>query len=159
MLIFVASAGVFVFWHYKNQKSILAAIAQADKLMREDTYGGETPEKTFALFLDALRAGDTDLASKYFVLSKQEEWREDLRNVKKDRRVITLLEEFTRASETWRKGEGSNKIAFYHYGAWRDEHTITLPNGLQTTFPAGTYRQTVAFWRNDLVSKWKISQL
>ncbi|OHA07435.1 MAG: hypothetical protein A2934_05600 [Candidatus Sungbacteria bacterium RIFCSPLOWO2_01_FULL_47_10] len=39
----------------------------------EDTYGGETPEETLELFISALEKGDVELASKYFVLDKQEE--------------------------------------------------------------------------------------
>lgn len=36
-----------------------------EKAMREDTYGGKTPEETLALFIDALKKGDIELASKY----------------------------------------------------------------------------------------------
>ena len=32
-----------------------------------DTYGGTTPEETLRLFTDALKKGDTELASKYFL--------------------------------------------------------------------------------------------
>lgn len=42
----------------------------------EDTYGGKTPEETLALFIAALKKGDIELASRYFVPEKQEEWRE-----------------------------------------------------------------------------------
>src|SRR3989344_2001636 len=35
------------------------------KLYEADTYGGKTPEETLALFIDALKKGDTDLAAKY----------------------------------------------------------------------------------------------
>lgn len=37
-----------------------------------DTYGGKTPEETLQLFTDALKKGDINLASKYFLLDKQE---------------------------------------------------------------------------------------
>jgi len=36
--------------------------------MKNDTYGGKTPEETLAMFIDALKKGDVDLASKYFIL-------------------------------------------------------------------------------------------
>lgn len=48
----------------------------------EDTYGGDTPEETLRLFIDALKKGDTDLAAKYFVLDKQKEWRNELLEIK-----------------------------------------------------------------------------
>ncbi len=36
--------------------------------MKFDTYGGQTPQETLDLFIDALKKGDVKLASKYFVL-------------------------------------------------------------------------------------------
>ncbi len=43
-----------------------------EKRYREDPYGGSTPEETLQLFIDALKKGDVELASKYFVVNKQE---------------------------------------------------------------------------------------
>lgn len=40
---------------------------------KNDTYGGDTPEETLRLFIDALKAGDTDLAAKYFVVEEREQ--------------------------------------------------------------------------------------
>jgi hypothetical protein len=51
---------------------------ELEKQYAEDPYGGETPEETLQLFIDALKKGDTELAAKYFILDKQEEWLEDL---------------------------------------------------------------------------------
>jgi len=39
----------------------------------DDPYGGDTPEETIALFIDALEKGDIELASKYFIPEKEEE--------------------------------------------------------------------------------------
>ncbi|MEK7115422.1 MAG: hypothetical protein AAB862_00545, partial [Patescibacteria group bacterium] len=50
-----------------------------DEVYKKDTYGGATPEETLALFIDALKKGDTDLAAKYFVPEKQKQEAEDLR--------------------------------------------------------------------------------
>jgi len=36
--------------------------------LRNDIYGGKTPEETLAMFVAALEEGDIDLASKYFTL-------------------------------------------------------------------------------------------
>ena len=38
---------------------------------KKDIYGGKTPEETWAMFLDALKKGDIDLASKYFAVDEQ----------------------------------------------------------------------------------------
>ena len=45
-----------------------------EKAYREDQYGGNTPEETLQLFIDALKKGDTDLAAKYFIIDEQEKW-------------------------------------------------------------------------------------
>ena len=38
-----------------------------------DTFGGQTPQETLQMYIDAVEAGDYELASKYFVIGKQEE--------------------------------------------------------------------------------------
>ncbi len=43
-----------------------AALDEFEEAMRNDTYGGTTPEETLQLFIAALEAEDLDLASKYF---------------------------------------------------------------------------------------------
>ncbi len=58
---------------------------------REDTYGGNTPEETLQFFIDALKNGDTDLAAKYFVVDKQEEWREKLEIGQKNETLSLLI--------------------------------------------------------------------
>lgn len=43
-------------------------IKEAEDILRADTYGGKTPQETLDLFIAALRAGDVELASKYFAI-------------------------------------------------------------------------------------------
>jgi len=52
------------------------------KQYAEDTFGGDTPEETLRLFVEALKKRDTDLAAKYFVLDKQPKWKTDLAKIK-----------------------------------------------------------------------------
>lgn len=47
------------------------AVDAMNKEYAEDTYGGATPEETLQLFTDALKKGDTELASKYFLPEDQ----------------------------------------------------------------------------------------
>lgn len=61
-----------------------------DEVYKKDTYGGATPEETLALFIDALKKGDTDLAAKYFVPEKQKQEMENLLIGKKNN-VLNLL--------------------------------------------------------------------
>jgi len=47
-------------------------LAKKDELYAQDTYGGATPEETLDLYIEALKVGDLELASKYFRLEDQE---------------------------------------------------------------------------------------
>lgn len=67
---------------YQWQKQTNAFMEAGRKPYKDDTYGGKTPEETWALFLDALKKGDVDLASKYFVVEKQSEWLNTLNKTK-----------------------------------------------------------------------------
>lgn len=85
----VVLIGIGVLWgvqymRYRTSPEYRALedLKNLEKQYAEDPYGGETPEETLRLFIDALKAGDTDLAAKYFVLDKQGKWKEDLVKIK-----------------------------------------------------------------------------
>lgn len=64
---------------------------------KNDTYGGATPEETLKLFIAALKAGDTDLASKYFVVEKQEEMATQLANGKQNNTLPLIISDLEKA--------------------------------------------------------------
>ncbi len=49
--------------HYQSQ--------QLDEQYKNDTYGGDTPEETLRLFVEAIEKKDFNLASKYFIPEDQ----------------------------------------------------------------------------------------
>ena len=55
-----------------------------------DDFGGATPQETFDVFVEALKAGDIDLASEYFVFNKREQIFKEL-SVGKENGVLELL--------------------------------------------------------------------
>jgi len=61
---------------------------------KKDEYGGATPEETLNLFIEALKAGDLELASKYFVVEKQPFVLRDLELGKENGYINLLLEDF-----------------------------------------------------------------
>jgi len=72
--------------------------------LKNDTFGGETPEATLKLFVDALKKGDVDLASKYFWIDESQKNKNgltDLLNKVKDEnnllRFATDLEKFSKS--------------------------------------------------------------
>jgi len=60
----------FVMTH--TQEELDEYYRKVDELKASDTYGGKTPEETLRMYIDALKAGDMELASKYFRLEDQE---------------------------------------------------------------------------------------
>jgi len=87
----------------------LQEVKRIEKEIADDPYGGDTPEETLRLFIDALKKGDTDLAAKYFVYGEQEEWREDLAMIKDK----GLLDAMMRDLERVKKDNIGNDIAYY----------------------------------------------
>jgi len=76
-------------------------LKELEKQYAEDQYGGDTPEETLRLFIDALKKEDTDLAAKYFVLDKQEEWRKSLTILEEKK----LIDEMVKDLETAKRGK------------------------------------------------------
>ena len=67
-----------------GEGSIQKQIQNLEKSYKNDIYGAETPEKTYQLFLGALKNKDINLASKYFILEKQEEYKKLLTQIEKN---------------------------------------------------------------------------
>ncbi len=103
--IIVAVIGLLLYWkvYYEPGERARAAVELAKRLEREqqlfyerqaaDTYGGKTPQETLRLYIAAVERGDYELASKYFVLEKQDR---ELRTLQSSRpedvkNVIRLL--------------------------------------------------------------------
>lgn len=72
----------YVRYRTSDEYRALKEIEKLKKEYAEDPYGGDTPEETLRLFIDALKKGDIDLATRYFVIDKQDEWKEDLAKIK-----------------------------------------------------------------------------
>ena len=51
-----------------NYEKATKALSDFETAMKNDTYGGKTPQETLEMFIDALKKGDIELASKYFSL-------------------------------------------------------------------------------------------
>lgn len=114
LVIAVLGAGALLgmqYVRYRNSPEYKAAVdlKNLEKQYAEDPYGGETPEETLRLFIDALKKGDTDLAARYFVLDKQEQWREDLGEMKDK----NLLNDMVKDLEATRLTKKTEKEAFF----------------------------------------------
>jgi len=110
LIIIIAVGGFFVWNRYFSPSAKLARQTQEnyqkyldfqknyENAMKNDTYGGKTPEETLKMFIDALKKGDIELASKYFMLREDgtpdPKWGDGLIKTKeagKLQEVISLL--------------------------------------------------------------------
>ena len=98
-----------------------------------DPYGGVTPEATLKLFIDALKKGDTNLAAKYFVADMQDQWAQDLSEMRQKGLLTDLLKDL----ETLK---------------------IEKNNGTEAVF-APTDNTELLMKRNSKNENWKISNL
>lgn len=81
LFLIVASVGggykLFNYLKYRSQYQALQNYNALVEKMKNDTYGGATPEETLDLFVAALREGDVEKASLYFALDEngsREKW-------------------------------------------------------------------------------------
>ena len=105
-----AVQGKYMAWKSNRQ------IEALEKPYRTDKIGGQTPEETFDLFISALKKGDTDLASKYFVLQKQESWKKSFGELQKNQDFYAqMISELEFARDNHNKNtENDHKISFVY---------------------------------------------
>ncbi len=97
------------------------------QLQLNDKIGGDTPEETVDLFIAALKKGDYDLASKYFVIDEQERWKKSFDNPNKEN-IDNWIKELEDNKNSWRKEvQAEDKVEFwYNTGVGESERTSTI---------------------------------
>ena len=110
-----------------------------ERRYREDPYGGSTPEETLQLFIDALKKGDVELASKYFLIENQSEIKTKLTE-KKERDPNNLTSIINRL-ESLKPGRREIDVAFF-----------------LITDEAGVIQYQVLLQKNS-AGRWKIADL
>ncbi len=91
LVLFLALCGLQKYEDWKFNRELVRIQAEEDRPYLEDTYGGKTPKETLELFITAVEKGDYDLASKYFILSKQEEWSSGLVKIKEKNNINFII--------------------------------------------------------------------
>ncbi len=129
-------------WLRKLQdwRAARALQSKLEEIYRNDKYGGKTPEETFDMFIAALEKGDVELASKYFVIEKQESWKQSLATIKSQPAIYDeMLAEMKFARDNaHNKTEGD--FAWFSY-----------------TPPGSEYGTEIVF--EKIFSRWKMSHL
>ena len=129
---------VVQYFRYRNspEYQVTQNLKNLEKQYAEDPYGGDTPEETLRLFVDALKTGDTELAAKYFVLDKQQEWREDLAKIEEKGLLDEMVRDLEKATL-----KINDDAAFY---------TLLRDDGFESQ---------LVMHKSSLNGKWKITEL
>lgn len=112
---------------------------------KKDIYGGKTPEETWAMYIDALKKGDIDLAIKYYAVGRIEGVPVDEIYAKKQN---GQLQEWIKELEGLKKSsrEPLESEANYYYDYFNEEFQQTLSS-------------PVVFYLNPYTKIWKIISL
>jgi len=154
LIIIVVVAGGFFVWdkYFSQQAKLNRQNAENylkyfdwqrnyEKAMKEDTYGGKTPEETLQMFIEALRKEDVELASKYFVLrsdgSSDPKWKEGLIKTKE----IGKLQEVINVLSKAKPDLGARISEEYYVFSTRDENgTVTADIDLRINKYSGVWK-------------------
>lgn len=156
----------------KSQEKFLADAEKYKAMLLEqqknDTYGGKTPEETLDLYIKALKAGDIELASKYYEVSVENpnlqekklfELKEDVKDILLDI-VIKNLENVLTSSH--KRYYSDNEFAItYRYLTGGDATSTMVTGGVEYVWlvPGGTEEEiSKAFRLNPYTKVWKIIQ-
>lgn len=154
-LIVIIAAGTAIFWYstlagywikehvfdvWRVKKHLAEYQEALEAPAKADVYGStESPQETFAMFMDALRKEDFYLASRYFVLVDQDEWYEELKRIKSQGLLDDMIGDLERAEPYSSLYEGNF------------QYVITDINNIVTL--------TINFNQNPVNHRWKISEL
>lgn len=97
------------------------------QLQLNDFTGGDTPEETVDLFIDALKKGDYELASKYFVINEQEKWKK-MFDEATNQQNEDWAKELESEKNIWHKEiQSDNRVEFwYNTGKGENERTHSI---------------------------------
>ena len=125
----------------------------------KDTYGGKTPEETYYMFIAALKKGDTDLASKYFVVERQDNWAKTLEEYKTNNSLSGFIKELEDTRKIWEKTkESSETTVSFEYQTLIEKGSKATIGGQEVEIPAGNYTNESIFSKYP-TGIWKIESL
>ena len=129
--------------------------------LKSDTYGGATPEETYKLFVETLKSGDIESASKYFYWEHQVPEQKKLQKMKDEGK----LEEYINGLPDWGQmkeeeyGVSGTKKVSYEFVQEEDKEYFDELLGQNDTLKAVTYRSFIDFQLNQQANIWKIYSL
>lgn len=108
-----------------NAERYQAATKAYEDAMRTDTYGGKTPEETLQMLISALKAGDIDLAAKYFELEQnpndpnyltRKKWEDALAQAKSEGKLESVVSTLGKAQPSMQKTSSPDTVEYVVLG-------------------------------------------
>ncbi len=106
----ILSVIVWQYWQYTQSPYYkqMKAVKELEEMAKEsDKWGGKTPEETVALFTDAVKKGDFELASKY---GSQDQIFPVLEKMKSENKINSFIKDLEIASLKENPGFGGNSM-------------------------------------------------
>lgn len=128
----------------------------SNKQISEDIYGGKTPEETYGLFVLALTQGNIELASKYFIIGKQDEKLEEFKKIKEKNELQKYIDDLPKWGEMREVERVKDNIREFNYKGFSNKEIMDNKLGIEIRFPAGEYTSSIIFKLNSSTKIWKI---
>ena len=141
VLVLVVVGGLSYYFWPRAVDPGMQLIENYEQAMREDTYGGKTPEETLKLFVEALKKEDVELASKYFLLDdngSREKWEKRLTELKEKKLLLTMAGDI----ELGAKPDLQNKITEndFKYSIYKTDGTIGADIDMELNKYSGVWK-------------------
>ena len=130
----------------KSDKAVERFQGSLEEPYKNDIYGGKTPEETWGMFLDALKKGDIDLASKYYAAGRIEGVPVDEIYTKKQNGQLQDWIKELETLEIDKQQSLSGDERYYYYDYFNAEYNQVLSS-------------PVVFYLNPYTKVWKIISL
>ena len=129
--------------------------------LKNDTYGGRTPEETYKLYFAAFKSNDAEAASRYFYWEREAMQKNKLDDLKAKGELAKYaadLPEWSEMREEEYDVEGTKQYS-YEFIQEKDREYYDEVLGRNDILKAGKYRGFVDFEFNKQADIWKIFNL
>ncbi len=130
--------------------------------LKNDKYGGKTPQETYFMYLDALKKGDISLASKYYIgiegPPRAYKWLTRLQSKGwLEEYVSELPTDWSKMKEREYWDKDAKEFSFdYVAKTERITYEFADDTGASSTWPAGKYTGSIIFQFSKPAQIWKL---
>lgn len=129
--------------------------------LKDDKYGGKTPEETYNMFIGVLKSGDVETASKYFYWEKQVDEQRRLQKMEDEGNLGDYINNLPKWGDLREEEYSVSDEKHYSYEYIQEQDEKYFDELLQKNdiLKAGKYRSSIIFQSNKQANIWKIYSL